>query len=85
MLAALMTHMDELAKNILETESQFKGRDKYVSPNDQRRPKINEGKHVEGILSIIIHKASKNDIVLDEMNENIKVMTQLIGSHSKFI
>uniref|UniRef100_M1DXD2 Uncharacterized protein n=1 Tax=Solanum tuberosum TaxID=4113 RepID=M1DXD2_SOLTU len=56
MLAALMTQMDELAKKIVEIEVQCKRRDIYVPPHEQRNPKDNKGKIVEGMLSIILNK-----------------------------
>uniref|UniRef100_M1DRS4 Uncharacterized protein n=1 Tax=Solanum tuberosum TaxID=4113 RepID=M1DRS4_SOLTU len=54
-LDALMTQMDELAKNIVEIEVQCKKKDKYITPHERREPKDNEGKHVEGMLSIILN------------------------------
>uniref|UniRef100_M1DHA5 Polyprotein protein n=1 Tax=Solanum tuberosum TaxID=4113 RepID=M1DHA5_SOLTU len=56
MLAALMTQMDELALKIVEIEVQCKRKDKYVPPHERRKPKDNEGKGVEGMLSIILDK-----------------------------
>uniref|UniRef100_M1DVZ9 Polyprotein protein n=1 Tax=Solanum tuberosum TaxID=4113 RepID=M1DVZ9_SOLTU len=43
MMAALMTQMDELAKNIVKIEVQCKRKDKYVPPHERRKPKDNEG------------------------------------------
>jgi len=74
MLAALMTQMDELAKKIVEIEVQCKRKDIYVPPHERRKPKDNEGKRVEGMLSIILHKVNEHDRVLEEMKENIEVM-----------
>jgi len=74
MLAALMTQMDELTKKIAEIEVQCKRKDRYVPPHERGNPKVNEGKCVEGILSIIFNKVSEHDRVLEEMNENIEVM-----------
>uniref|UniRef100_M1BJ02 Retrotransposon gag protein n=1 Tax=Solanum tuberosum TaxID=4113 RepID=M1BJ02_SOLTU len=56
MLAALMTQMDELAKNIVEIEVECKRKDRYVPPHERRKPKNNEGKRVEGMLSVILNK-----------------------------
>uniref|UniRef100_M1DIE7 Integrase core domain containing protein n=1 Tax=Solanum tuberosum TaxID=4113 RepID=M1DIE7_SOLTU len=85
MLAALMTQMDELAKKKVEIEVPCKRKDRYVPPNERRKPKDNDGKRVEGMLSIILHKVNEHDMVLEEMNENIKIMKQMIGSHSRLI
>uniref|UniRef100_M1DAN2 Uncharacterized protein n=1 Tax=Solanum tuberosum TaxID=4113 RepID=M1DAN2_SOLTU len=56
MLATLMTQMDKLDKNIVELEVQCKRKDKYVPPHERGKPKDNEGKRVEGMLSIILNK-----------------------------
>uniref|UniRef100_M1DZY2 Integrase core domain containing protein n=1 Tax=Solanum tuberosum TaxID=4113 RepID=M1DZY2_SOLTU len=85
MLATLMTQMDELAKKMVEIEVQCKRKDKYVPPHERIRPKDNDGKHVEGMLSIILHKVNEHDRVLEEMKESIEVMKQMIGSHSRSI
>uniref|UniRef100_M1DUK6 Retrotransposon gag protein n=1 Tax=Solanum tuberosum TaxID=4113 RepID=M1DUK6_SOLTU len=85
MLAAMMTQMDELAKNIVQIEVQCKRKYKYVPPHERRMPKDYEGKHIEGMLSIILDKGSERDRVLEEVNENIKLMKQMIGSHYRSI
>uniref|UniRef100_M1DH77 Integrase core domain containing protein n=1 Tax=Solanum tuberosum TaxID=4113 RepID=M1DH77_SOLTU len=85
MLAALMNLMDEMAKKIVEIEVQCKRKDKYIPLHERKRPKNNEGKRVKGMLSIILHKVNEHDMVLEEMNENIKIMKQMIGSHSRLI
>uniref|UniRef100_M1DR13 Integrase core domain containing protein n=1 Tax=Solanum tuberosum TaxID=4113 RepID=M1DR13_SOLTU len=61
MLAALMTQMDELTKKIAEIEVQCKRKDRYVPPHERGNPKFNEGKCVEGILSIIFNKVGDCD------------------------
>uniref|UniRef100_M1DUY8 Retrotransposon gag protein n=1 Tax=Solanum tuberosum TaxID=4113 RepID=M1DUY8_SOLTU len=85
MLAALMTHMDELVKNIVEIEVQCKRKVIYVPPHERRKPKDNEGKRVEEMLSIILNKVSEHDRVLEKVKENIKLMKQMINSHSRSI
>uniref|UniRef100_M0ZTA7 Putative plant transposon protein domain-containing protein n=1 Tax=Solanum tuberosum TaxID=4113 RepID=M0ZTA7_SOLTU len=60
MLAVLMTQMDELAKKIVEIKVQCKQKGRHVPPHERRKPKDNEGKRVEGILSIILNKLLEN-------------------------
>uniref|UniRef100_M1DND3 Uncharacterized protein n=1 Tax=Solanum tuberosum TaxID=4113 RepID=M1DND3_SOLTU len=85
MLATLMTQIDELAKNVVEIEVQCKRKDRYVPPHERGKTKNNEGKRVEGMLSIIFNKVSEYDRVLEQINESIEVMKQMIGSHSRSI
>uniref|UniRef100_M1DF02 Integrase core domain containing protein n=1 Tax=Solanum tuberosum TaxID=4113 RepID=M1DF02_SOLTU len=77
--------MDELAKTMVEIEVQCKRKDKYIIPHKGRRPKDNEVKRIEGMLSIILHKVTEQDRELEEMKKNIKVVKQMIGSHSKSV
>uniref|UniRef100_M1DNX7 Uncharacterized protein n=1 Tax=Solanum tuberosum TaxID=4113 RepID=M1DNX7_SOLTU len=85
MLASLMTHMDELAQKMMKIEVQCKRKDKYIPPHERRSPKENEVKHLEGILSIILHKVTEQDRELEEMKENIQWMKPMIWSHSRAV
>uniref|UniRef100_M1DSX1 Uncharacterized protein n=1 Tax=Solanum tuberosum TaxID=4113 RepID=M1DSX1_SOLTU len=85
MLAALMTQIDELAKKMVEIEVQCKRNDEYILPHERRRPNDNEVKHIEGMLSIILHKVTGQDRELEEMKESIKMIKQMIGSHSRYV
>uniref|UniRef100_M1DGX9 Uncharacterized protein n=1 Tax=Solanum tuberosum TaxID=4113 RepID=M1DGX9_SOLTU len=85
MLAALINQLDDLAKTMMEIELQCKRKDRYISPHERRRPKYDEGKRVEGMLLIILLKVNEHDRLLEEMKENIEVLSQTIGSHSRSI
>uniref|UniRef100_M1DF39 Uncharacterized protein n=1 Tax=Solanum tuberosum TaxID=4113 RepID=M1DF39_SOLTU len=77
--------LDELTGKVVEIEVQCRRKDKYIPPHERKRPKDNEGQHVERMLAIILHKVSEHDRVLDEMKENVEVMNQMIGSNFRSI
>uniref|UniRef100_M1DI59 Uncharacterized protein n=1 Tax=Solanum tuberosum TaxID=4113 RepID=M1DI59_SOLTU len=81
-LATLLTHIDLLAKKIMELEVPYKKKDRYIPPHERRNPKEYEGGQVEETLSLILHKVKEHDRVLKKIKENVSLLNQMTVSHS---
>lgn len=85
-LAPLLAQLDYLTKKIEQVhEVQCKRKDRYILHHERRKPKENKNKCVEYTLLIILQKDNEHDRVLEDLKENVTMLYQMIGSHSRSI
>uniref|UniRef100_M1DAI4 Integrase core domain containing protein n=1 Tax=Solanum tuberosum TaxID=4113 RepID=M1DAI4_SOLTU len=85
MMAALMTQMDELAKKVRELDIQCIKKDRYVPPHERRKSKNKGNGQTEAMLTLILQKANTQDRVLEELWDNVLLLTQMSTSNAMLI
>uniref|UniRef100_M1BMY1 Uncharacterized protein n=1 Tax=Solanum tuberosum TaxID=4113 RepID=M1BMY1_SOLTU len=84
-LIILLGQMDDLTKKVEEREVMSKEKSKYIPLTEQGIPMDIENKRIKSMLLTILHKLNEQDKVLEEIRENVEVLNQISGSHSRSI
>uniref|UniRef100_M1DD30 Uncharacterized protein n=1 Tax=Solanum tuberosum TaxID=4113 RepID=M1DD30_SOLTU len=77
--------MDKLTQEVEELEVMSKEKSKCKPPIEQGGSMDIENKHIEDMLLTIFQRLNKQDRVLEKIRENVEVLNQMSGSHSRSI
>lgn len=73
--------MFEIEKTLKKVQAQYKGKNKYIPPHENKNPKDREAKRIEEILSNILIKVNNKYEALEDIKEDIEGMKWVISSH----
>uniref|UniRef100_M1DX34 Uncharacterized protein n=1 Tax=Solanum tuberosum TaxID=4113 RepID=M1DX34_SOLTU len=77
--------MDNLTQKVKELELMSKEKSKCMPPTEQGRSMDVENKCIKDMLVTILQKLNAQDRALEEIRENVEVLNQMSGSHSRSI
>uniref|UniRef100_M1DU97 Uncharacterized protein n=1 Tax=Solanum tuberosum TaxID=4113 RepID=M1DU97_SOLTU len=84
-LIILLGHMNNLTQKVEELEVMSKQKSKCRPPIEKGRSMDIENKHIKDILLTILQQLNEQDRVLEKIRENVEVLNQMSGSHSRSI
>uniref|UniRef100_M1DRY5 Retrotransposon gag protein n=1 Tax=Solanum tuberosum TaxID=4113 RepID=M1DRY5_SOLTU len=84
-LIALLGQMDNLTQKVEELEMMSKEKSKSILPIEQGRLMEIENRRIKDMLLTILQKLNEQDRVLEEIRENVALLNQISGSHSRSI
>lgn len=84
-LVVLLTQLDELTKKIGDLKVQYNKKGRYVSPHERRKLKNKEDGQIKAMLTLLLQNANEQHKVLEELRENVLLLTQMATSHAMLI
>jgi len=84
-MTILLGQMNCLTQKFEELEVMSKGKRKHPSSMDQERCRDIKNRRINDTFLTILQKLNEQDKVLEEIRENVEILNQMSGSHSRSI